>query len=213
MFEKETYKDKVKKFVYQMILKGEFLPGKKIKENSIAEALNISRAPIREAFSELIADRILEYKPHKGTFLRKLTPKEIINIYVTRGILEGFAVAESIFKLTDEDFEELNILTANMYESAKNNENEKLIEIGDKFHEILFSKCDNELLVLETKKLSFRSHILFSQNWTGIYTPNEIRKRHNIILKVITEEDKAKTENTIREHYFETGKKIALSIM
>ncbi|KAA0258595.1 GntR family transcriptional regulator [Deferribacter autotrophicus] len=213
MLDRETYKDKVKKFIYDMILKGEYSPGDQIKESTIAEILNISRAPVREALRELIVDRILEYIPHKGTFLRKLTPKEIINIYTTRGVLEGFAVAESMFKLTDEDIETLKNLTLTMFTSAKNNENEVLIEAGDKFHELLFSKCDNALLVHETKKLSFRSHILFSQNWTEIYTPDEIKKRHDLIIKSLLSENRKLVEEVIREHYFETGKKIALFII
>ena len=210
MLDKKTYKDKIKNYIFEMILKGEYQPGSQLKESTIAEHLKVSRAPVREAFRELITDRILEHTPHKGTFLRKLSPKEIINIYTTRGILEGFAAAESMFKISPDEIELLNELTTQMYSAAKNNNNESLIKIGDEFHELLFNKCDNELLVYETTKLSFRSHILFSQSWTDIYTPDEIKKRHNQIIKSILSEDRKKVEETVREHYFETGRKIAL---
>ncbi|MGA1861263.1 GntR family transcriptional regulator [Deferribacter thermophilus] len=212
MFDRETYKDKVKKFIFDMILKREFNPGDQIRESSIAALLNISRAPVREAFRELIAERILEYKPHKGTFLRKLTPKEIINIYTTRGILEGYAVADGMFKISDEDLDILDDYVRQMYQAAKADDNSVLIDIGDKFHELLFTKCDNELLVHETKRLSFRSHILFSQNWGKIYTPNEIKKRHIKIITSIKSDNKKLVEEVIREHYLETGQKIAFKI-
>ncbi|BAI81307.1 transcriptional regulator, GntR family [Deferribacter desulfuricans SSM1] len=210
MFDRETYKDKVKKFIFEMILKREFNPGDQIRESSIAAMLNISRAPVREAFRELIAERILEYKPHKGTFLRKLTPKEIINIYTTRGVLEGYAVADAMFKISDEDLDILDDYVKQMYRAAKADDNSVLIDIGDKFHELLFTKCENELLVYETKRLSFRSHVLFSQNWGVIYTPNEIKKRHIKIINSIKSDNKKLVEEVIREHYLETGQKIAL---
>lgn len=210
MFDRETYKDKVKKFIFDMILKREFKPGDQIRESAIAALLNISRAPVREAFRELIAERILEYKPHKGTFLRKLTPKEIINIYTTRGVLEGYAVADGMFKISDEDLDILDDYVMQMYQAAKADDNSVLIDIGDKFHELLFTKCENELLVYETKRLSFRSHVLFSQNWGVIYTPNEIKKRHIKIINSIKSDNKKLVEEVIREHYLETGQKIAL---
>ncbi len=96
MFSRSTYKDKVKNYIIDLILTQKISPGTQVKEKKVAETLKISRAPVRGALRELRAEKILEYKPYKGTFLKKNTPKEALDIYITRGLLEGYAVVDAL---------------------------------------------------------------------------------------------------------------------
>ena len=90
---KSTYKDYVVAHVYERLQKSELNPGDKVLESQLATELGLSRAPIREALQQLVADGLLIYKPQVGNFVASLSPKEIIDAYVTRGLLEGFAAA------------------------------------------------------------------------------------------------------------------------
>ncbi len=212
MFSRHTYKDKVKVYICELIFKGELNPGEQIKEKEIATRLGISRAPIREAFRELITEKILEYVPYKGTYLKKTDPRETIEIYSTRGILEGAAVAESLSGLGKRQIQKLSYLNDKMYECAKTGKNRELIEYGEQFHSVLFKNCNNSLLVHETHRLSFICHILFFNHWPRIYSPSQIRIRHKKIIDAIEGRDRIAVERVIRNHYFETGKKISTLI-
>ena len=211
MLERDTYKDKVKKYIIDLILNHKLVPGDQIKEKDLSQTLGISRAPIREAFKELIAEQILEYIPFKGTYFKKTSSKEALNIYITRGLLEGYAVAESISSnLKNQD--QLNHLVEEMYVSAKRQDNIQLIELGDQFHNLLFKGCSNNIILSETKRFGLLCHLLFLSFWPKIYTPSQIRDRHRKIIEVLKSKDRANIESVIRDHYFETGKRISLII-
>ncbi len=212
MFSRHTYKDKVKVYICDLIFQGRLTPGEQIKEKEIAATLGISRAPIREAFRELITEKILEYVPYKGTYLKKTDPTETIEIYSTRGILEGAAVADSVGTLGKRQLQKLSYLNEKMYFCARDGDNRKLIEYGEQFHSVLFKNCKNSLLIHETNRLGFICHILFFNHWPRIYTPTQIKRRHQQIIEVVIRRDRAEIERVIREHYFETGKKISLLI-
>ena len=61
-----TLTNEIADIVRERILKGEYEIGEKIKESSIAQELNVSRTPIREAFRMLEEEGLLDYLPNRG---------------------------------------------------------------------------------------------------------------------------------------------------
>ncbi len=206
---KTTYKDQVIEYIYKEILKGYIKPNDQVKESQLSEALQISRAPIREALKELVSMGLLSYKPRIGTFVIDMQPGDIYDSYVTRGILEGYAVAHSFAKLSLKDMENLIDMCEQMEILALNRKNVKLIDLGDKFHKNIFKTCNNRQLVHFINMLNLKSHLLFSAYWPKLYTPVQIKNRHMVIINAINQKNASNIEKTIRHHYEETGKKIA----
>ncbi len=209
MVKKETYKDQIIEFIYKEILKGNLKPKDQIKEIQLSKTLNVSRAPIREALKELASLGIVEYKPRVGNFVVDLTPKDILDTYITRGLLEGYAAAASINRFTPKIIEKLYEYCDLMEELAKEGKNIKLIELGDKFHEKMFKLCGNQILISYIDSLSLKSHILFHQYWSELYSPADINQRHRIIVDTLKTKNRQKIEYVIREHYKQTGEKMA----
>jgi len=206
---RETYKDQVVHFIYKEILKGNIKPKEQIKESHLANTLNISRAPIREALKELVSLGLLEYKPRIGTFVVDMKPDDIYETYVARGILEGYAASISYHALSLKDMKNLKKMCEEMEILAHKREDMKLIDLGDKFHQKIFSSCENKQVVRLTDALSLKSHLLFSQYWPKLYTPKQIKERHLVIVDAINLKKPDIIEKTIRNHYAETGKKIS----
>jgi DNA-binding GntR family transcriptional regulator len=209
LIKKITYKDQVVDFIYKEILRGNLLPKQQVKESHLSEILGISRAPIREALKELINIGIVEYKPRIGTFVIDLTPKDILNTYETRGVLEGYAAACSKDRFSAKDLDKLYAMCDKMEILAKARKNIELIDLGDEFHEMVFVSYDNVQLVKFTKTLSIKSHLMFSKYWPKLYKPSEIKSRHKVIVDAIQSKNAQKIESCLREHYIETGQKIA----
>ncbi len=209
MIEKATYKDQVVNFIYKEILKGNLKPKSQIKESHLSERLQISRAPIREALKELVVMGLAEYKPRIGTFIIDLDPQDIVDTYSTRGVLEGYACRMSYKMFTEGDIDKLYGMCDRMEILAESHSNIALIDLGDEFHNYLFKGCKNGQLVRFTKTLSIKSHLMFSQYWPKLYSPNQIRDRHISIVKSIKQANAADIEGCIREHYIQTGQKIA----
>ena len=206
--ERTTYKDHVIQYIYDGLRETRFQAGEKILESHLAKELGISRAPIREALADLVRAGLLAYKPQVGNFVSALSAEEIIDSYVARGVLEGFAVAQGIERFSDEDLDRLEDMAAKMEQYAANNKRKALIDIGQKFHEELFSHCANGQIVFFTEQLSLKLHLLFYKHWAHVYGPGEIRDRHLKIIEAIRQKDPVRVEMLIRQHYIETGQKI-----
>lgn len=206
--ERTTYKDHVINYIYEGLRENRFKAGEKILESHLAKELGISRAPIREALADLVRTGLLKYRPQVGNFVASLSAEEIIDSYVARGVLEGFAVAQGINTFSGADLARLEEMAHKMGTFAREGKRKALIDIGQEFHEELFCHCTNTQIVLFTEQLSLKLHLLFYKHWARVYTPDEIRDRHLEIIDVIRKKDAVKVEMMIREHYVDTGHKI-----
>lgn len=209
VFEKNTYKDLVVKQIYHMILNGEMNSGDRVVESSLSKNLGISRAPVREALRELITEGILKYKPQVGYYVTEITKEQILDTYETRGLLEGYAIRTALDLFSGNDLDNLKKYINDMEFFAYEGEHLKFIEAGGKFHEYMFCKSPNIELVEFTKKLSHKSHIFFNKYWMKIYSPENIRKRHECIIDTISKKDGGMLETVIRDHYMSTAAKIS----
>ncbi|WP_136810442.1 GntR family transcriptional regulator [Desulfosediminicola flagellatus] len=206
---KRTYKDQAIEHIYDLILNGTLSPGEQVKESWLAAEMGISRAPIREALKELITNGIVEYQPQVGNFITQLSPKEIVDAYTTRGVLEGYAVMTTYTQFSEDEIEELEDMTLLMEKYAKKDNRKKVVKIGDDFHSMLIGKSDNVQLLDYTVRLSQKLHIMFYKFWSRLYTPEEIGNRHKRIIDGLKSNDPVRIEQVVREHYTETGTKIS----
>ncbi|WP_104091042.1 GntR family transcriptional regulator [Arthrobacter sp. GMC3] len=71
---------------------GELVPGAKLSEESLGEALGVSRNTLREAFAALSAERILTRIPNRGVFVAAPTADDVREIYRVRRVLEPAAL-------------------------------------------------------------------------------------------------------------------------
>lgn len=206
---KTTYKDQVVDFIYDLILEGRFIPGDQLKESLLAKEMGISRAPVREALRELIAVGIVDYRPQVGNFIAQLSPKQIVDAYTTRGVLEGFAIMQTREKFIDDDFEELDLMVTKMQRAAEKGNRKKVVQVGAEFHDLLVQNNKNVQLAEYTERLSLKLHILFYRHWSTLYLPAEIGDRHRRIVESLVSKSPQAIEHVVREHYIETGAKIA----
>jgi DNA-binding GntR family transcriptional regulator len=77
--------------IRETILSGGFTPGEHLVEARIARQLNVSRGPVREAFKLLRAEGLVEEEPRRGTFVVRLEPSDVREIYQVRAAIEGQA--------------------------------------------------------------------------------------------------------------------------
>lgn len=73
------------------ILSGRYLPGQRLIEADLTVDFNVSRGPLREAFRRLSAEGLLQIVPNRGALVRKLSYREIVEIFQIRSALEPLA--------------------------------------------------------------------------------------------------------------------------
>jgi DNA-binding GntR family transcriptional regulator len=87
------------------ILQGEFLPGDRLRETELAELLQVSRGPIREALADLAREGLVVLRPNRGAVVARLSRDDLDEVYSLRLALERLAVARAARLATDQDFE------------------------------------------------------------------------------------------------------------
>src|SRR5215469_15357966 len=78
----------------QRIIRGEIPPGAALSEAEIARRFSISRQPVREAFIKLAEEGLLEVRPQRGTFVRKISKTAVTDARFVREAIEANIVRE-----------------------------------------------------------------------------------------------------------------------
>lgn len=86
------------------IVHGELRPGDQIFADQIAEELQVSRIPVREALRVLEGEGQVSYKPHHGYFVAALRLSDLRELYLMRDLLESEALRRAVPRLAPEHF-------------------------------------------------------------------------------------------------------------
>jgi DNA-binding GntR family transcriptional regulator len=97
----QTREDFVIDELREAIVRGHFKPGEKLDQEEIAELLNVSRIPVRQALRTLTAEGLVKMYPHRGATVAELSREELEEIYFLRGVLEGVAARLAAPKMDD----------------------------------------------------------------------------------------------------------------
>ena len=82
--------------IKRMILAGQLGPGRKLVHEDMAEALNVSRTPVREALERLYQEGFVTRIPRRGFYVASITRDEAMNLYGAREALEIYALASTL---------------------------------------------------------------------------------------------------------------------
>lgn len=136
--------------ILQAVLDGVHDPGKCLKDSELAEALGISRTPVREALLRLTQEHILENRPGRGFTVRLMGPREAADTYPILWTLEGLAVT-LLDGISDDDLRDLESMNQQLAGLAENPE--ASLKIDSEWHSLLVRIPGNERLMAVTRSL------------------------------------------------------------
>lgn len=98
--EKGLLADRVAEHVRTLILSGRLGPGDRLNEVEIAQALAISRGPVREAVRRLASTGLVEAAPNLGSRVARLDDARVRSLYEVREALEALAARLAADRMT-----------------------------------------------------------------------------------------------------------------
>jgi DNA-binding GntR family transcriptional regulator len=138
----------------EAIVSGAFAPGEWLRQESIAEAIGVSRIPVRTALLQLEAEGLVTFNPHRGARVRTLSPSQIEEIYRLRLLLESHALALSMPRLRPERLKRMRELATQLDSQP---EGIDLIDTRVRFYREVYDAANNPLLVEIIEEL--RGHV------------------------------------------------------
>ncbi|RKY61204.1 MAG: hypothetical protein DRP99_06740 [Candidatus Latescibacterota bacterium] len=106
--------EKAYRSIKEGILRGELAPGEPICEEEVASRLGISRTPVQRALRLLEEEGLVESFWRRGTFVRKRTPEEVLELYEVRAVLEGLAARRLAGRASEELIGKLRAMAEEM---------------------------------------------------------------------------------------------------
>ncbi|WP_088104863.1 GntR family transcriptional regulator [Halalkalibacter urbisdiaboli] len=192
---------RVYEFLRSEIVSLKLSPGKSISENEIAERLQVSRTPVREAFLRLSQEDLVNVFPQKGSFVSLI---DLEHLEEARFMREHLEVATT--KLACELFTEKNLIdiTANLEAqkmAIQTKDIEGFYELDDKFHSIIFSSCKkSRVWEVIQNMMSINFNRMRYLSLTEKLNTDMIISQHQEIVESIKEQNPVRAEKVVREH-------------
>jgi DNA-binding GntR family transcriptional regulator len=98
---------KAYQWIKEAILKNRLREGEPLSENRLAQEIDISRTPIREAFRQLEQEGFVRLVPGKGAFVAEISLEDVKEIYEIRAQLEPLAARSAVHRISEEEIDEL----------------------------------------------------------------------------------------------------------
>jgi len=89
----QTLPEQIAERIFTAIAAGEYGPGERIREETLAEQFEVSRGPIREALRILEKDAVVRILPNRGAHVTQLSTKEVADIFEIRVRLSGVLIS------------------------------------------------------------------------------------------------------------------------
>ena len=102
-----TQTERASEHVRQQVLNGHLQAGTRLSPAALARRLGMSHIPVREAIAELHAEGLVEYRPHRGAFVKAPERGELLDLLELRTLLECHAAAGAARRITDGETDKL----------------------------------------------------------------------------------------------------------
>ncbi len=121
------------------ILSGQIKAGEPLRQAALAEQLNVSRIPIREALLQLEAEGLVKFEPHKGATATQISPELIDELFELRALLECDLLARSIPLLTEEHLAQARQTLLRLDDALQSPDAaDRWAELNTEFHNCLY---------------------------------------------------------------------------
>jgi len=194
--------DQIKHDLCIAIEKGDLLPGQQLKEVELQKWFGVSRAPIREALRLLQGDGLIILDTYKKRYVRRITKKDVEEIFPVLASLEGLAAGCAASKITTKQIDELIGINLKMESAYKKKKYKLCTRQNYQFHSVIIKIVNNQALNRAMKSLTKGSILLWITN-SYYAQDNSISMsilEHNRIIAALKEKNSQKAEQEARNH-------------
>lgn len=186
-----------------------FEPGERLREEAVAEWLQVSRTPVREALRRLQSENLVVSTEH-GLVVPQLSRNQIFELYAIREVLEGAAAALAARHASPAEIEFLKQILQE--QAAAKNDEARLISTNKELHGCIYRAANNRYLVRTLQSLQDELAQLRGTTFAWPHRPPDAMKEHTAIVRAIERHDSAGAEKAAR-HHVAAALRIRLQIM
>ena len=177
---KGSMKDAIISQLRQEIAAGIIPFGEKLSEARLAQRFGVSRMPVREALKELEASGFVAIEHRRGTFVRRLSRPEILDLYEVREAVECMAARLCANRASNQVVAQLDEVVFALADAAECGDAEGYSATDERLHELIMQGAGNDPLADYYRLL--------------------IQQMHRGLLSLIVTRREGRMERSLAEH-------------
>ena len=193
-------------WIRQRIVSTEFSSGYRLVFSRIADQLQMSVIPVREAVRRLEAEGLVVYDRNVGASVALVDERAYVDVMQSLGVVEGYATALSAAHLDEAALKEAAGINDRMRELLDRFDPHYFTQLNQDFHSVLFAPCPNSIVLDQVHRCWARLAGLRASSFTLI--PGRAAQsvaEHDAIVDLIRDgADFSQIETAARSHRHRT---------
>jgi len=192
----------------EAIVEGKLPPGERVRETQMAEALGVSRTPVREAFVRLKQQRLLSSDASGAYYVAEWDRQTLWEIATLRAALESLAFSLAPQNLSQEDFDHLEGIARQMGEmdaDPASGDYKRMALFDFQFHTYIWSRTGHDLLEQALENIKPQAHFyMFLTRQSG---QTDYAEKHRILIKFLKGGDRSNANEILLDHILPVAEK------
>lgn len=190
----------VQEEILHRIKTGELQAGAKLNEIDLAERLQTSRSPIREAFRALEEAGLLKLEKNRGVFIREISDTEAAELYQVRAGFDEMAGRLLAPRISDAQLQELRVMLDQLEASSIKGGVNHYFPLNIAFHDRVVEMAGNSVLLGMYRQVVNRMHLLRRRGFAAAGSSKVSHAEHRLILEALSTRDPDAAGQAMRQH-------------
>jgi len=206
-FRRGQLSDEVAGYVRELIMSGNLRPGDFIRQERIAEELELSATPVREGLLSLRGEGFVELKPRRGFVVAPLSASDVRDLFTAQALLAGELVSRAVVRMGPDGLRGLTEVHEALRKAAADGNGALVESLNHDFHRRINTAADSPrlawMLSISTR-FAPRRFFATIPGWSKA-SAND----HAAIIEAITAGDAATARAAMMQHIENAGKLLA----
>ncbi|WP_298928631.1 GntR family transcriptional regulator [uncultured Ramlibacter sp.] len=184
----------------QMLVESRIPPGAKLNERELAEVLQVSRTPLREAIKMLAAEGLVELLPNRGAIAVSLSEADVLNTFEVMAGLEAQSGELAAQRITDAELAEIRASHYEMMAAYTRQDLSAYYRLNAQIHNAINAAAKNPVLTSTYNQVNARLQALrFRSNQDGDKWKRAM-KEHDSMIEALAARDGAAMRAVLLQH-------------
>lgn len=192
--------DDVCRRIADEIVLGNFAPGSRLDEVSLAARFQVSRTPIREALKQLAIMGLVDTRPNRGSVVAELTVDQLDQMFEAIGELEAACARHAALRMTEADRARMLALHAEGRAAMQTGDIDRYDAANLELHATIIRGCYNPVLIEMATSLRHRVSPFRRTQFRNLERMGESFEEHSVIVEAILAHDVITTYREMRSH-------------
>ena len=192
--------DLISKKIADGIVLGQFLPGTRLDEVTLAGLYEVSRTPIREALKLLSLQVLVDCRPNRGAFVTDMSASELALMFEAIGELEASCARYSAMRMGTMELAALQDLHTQLRMAMRAEDHDRYNQLNEAWHLVIIESCGNPMLIEMTLSLRHRVAPFRRSQFRQVERMSESFEEHTTILDALLTHDVSTCQRVMRAH-------------